>query len=160
VTVHDSWAIACHLEEAFPDRPSLFGGASGMALSRFHAEWANAALNPALMPLLAADIHAAIHDDDKPYFRSSREQRLGMSLEALTAGRDGHVQAFRKVLAPLRTTLKAQAFLGGASPLYADYAIFGSFMWASNVGVTDLLDEEPVLTAWLRRVETHAPALP
>ena len=32
--VHDSWSIACHLEDRFPDRPSLFGGA---ARSRYRA---------------------------------------------------------------------------------------------------------------------------
>ena len=31
--VHDSTAIADYLEERYPDRPSLFGGASGRALT-------------------------------------------------------------------------------------------------------------------------------
>ena len=30
-TIPDSWAIACYLENAYPDRPSLFGGAAGRA---------------------------------------------------------------------------------------------------------------------------------
>ena len=32
--IHDSWAIACYLEDAYPDRPSRFGGAPGRAGAR------------------------------------------------------------------------------------------------------------------------------
>ena len=43
--VHDSWSIACHLEDRFPDRPSLFGGAVGRGAARlvnFWSFWATA----------------------------------------------------------------------------------------------------------------------
>ena len=33
--VPDSWDIACHLEDCYPDAPSLFGGDQGRALARF-----------------------------------------------------------------------------------------------------------------------------
>src|SRR5271157_2025590 len=38
--VSDSWTIANYLEDTHPDRPSLFGGPAGRALSHFHANWA------------------------------------------------------------------------------------------------------------------------
>src|SRR4029450_6536124 len=38
--VADSWAIACWLEDRYPDRPSLFDGESGRAVSRFLNNWA------------------------------------------------------------------------------------------------------------------------
>jgi hypothetical protein len=37
--IHDSWAIACHLEDVYTDRPSLFGGENGRALARFINLW-------------------------------------------------------------------------------------------------------------------------
>lgn len=37
--VHDSWSIACHLEDRFPDRPSLFGGAVGRGAARLVNFW-------------------------------------------------------------------------------------------------------------------------
>jgi glutathione S-transferase len=37
--VHDSTAIADYLEERYPDWPSLFGGTSGRALTRFVQNW-------------------------------------------------------------------------------------------------------------------------
>ena len=35
--VADSWTIADYLENRFVDRPSLFGGIQGRALSRLHS---------------------------------------------------------------------------------------------------------------------------
>lgn len=37
--VSDSWAIACHLDAAYPT-PGLFGGAAGQAHARFINAWA------------------------------------------------------------------------------------------------------------------------
>ena len=39
--VQDSWAIAEYLEDSYPDRPSLFGGATGRAHARFINAWAD-----------------------------------------------------------------------------------------------------------------------
>ena len=42
--VHDSWAIACHLEDRFPDRPSLFGGGAGRGAARLVNVWSDMTL--------------------------------------------------------------------------------------------------------------------
>ncbi len=39
--VSDSWRITEYLEDAYPDRPSLFGGPGGRALARFVNAWAD-----------------------------------------------------------------------------------------------------------------------
>ena len=44
--VHDSWSIACHLEDRFPDRPSLFGGAAGRGAARLVNIWSDTVLGP------------------------------------------------------------------------------------------------------------------
>ncbi len=45
--VHDSWSIACHLEDCFPDRPSLFGGAAGRGAARLVNFWSDGVLGHA-----------------------------------------------------------------------------------------------------------------
>src|SRR6516162_2387119 len=50
--VHDSTAIADYLEERYPDRPSLFGGASGRALTRFVQNWTETVLQTGLIRLV------------------------------------------------------------------------------------------------------------
>jgi glutathione S-transferase len=53
--VHDSWSIACHLEDRFPDRPSLFGGAAGRGAARLVNIWSDTMLSPAIRPQVSAD---------------------------------------------------------------------------------------------------------
>jgi glutathione S-transferase len=114
--VFDSWTIANYLEETYPDRPSLFGGAGGRALARFVNNWVDVAVHGAMIRLLVLDIHDHAHDKDRGYFRESREKRLGMRLEDAVADRDQRVATFRQVLEPMRQTLKAQPYLCGDAP--------------------------------------------
>src|SRR5215470_1828667 len=125
-TIADSWAIACYLEDAYPDRSSLFGGAAARAPTRFLNSWADTVLNPGIIRFVLADIFRVIDPKDRDYFRTSREQRFGTTIEAFVAEREKHLSAFRQSLAPLRTTLTAQPYLAGERPAYADHIVFGS----------------------------------
>ncbi len=150
--VSDSWAIATYLEEAHPDRPSLFGGAGGRAHARFLNAWADSVLHVGIAPMVAADIWAALDPRDQPYFRQSREARLGGTLEDLAAGREALLPAFRHSLTPLRLVLRAQPWLGGAEPSYADYIVAGSLQWPRVISHFPLLTEDDPLRAWFDRV--------
>ena len=46
--IHDSWNIACYLEDRFSDQPSLFGGAAGRGLARLTNHWSDTVLAPAV----------------------------------------------------------------------------------------------------------------
>ena len=74
--VFDSWAIACHLEDWFPDRPSLFGGAIGRGATRLVNIWSDTVLGRALRQQIYADFIRCIDPDDRAYFRGSREAQL------------------------------------------------------------------------------------
>jgi glutathione S-transferase len=151
-TVHDSWRIAEYLEDAYPDRPSLFGGAAGRRLARFANNWADSAVHPGLFRQVAADILHHVAEQDVAYFRESREMRVGMTLEAFCADREARLPEFRRSLAPLRQTLAAQPFLSGETPSYADYAVFGSFQWARCVSPVKLLESDDPVHAWRARL--------
>ena len=150
--INDSWAIAEYLEATYPDRPSLFGGASGKALSRFHAGWADSVLSVGLVKLVLMDIFEHIDPKDRDYFRTSREKRFGKTLEEVAANRDQDVLAFRDSLLPLRQVLKSQPFFGGEQPLYADYALFGGFQWCRCISDFKLLLEEDSVYGWRQRM--------
>ncbi len=151
-TVVGSWKIANHLEQKYAERHSLFGGASGEALARFVESWSDTVLMPALLPLIITDIFAHLHEKDREYFRSSREQRLGMTLEQAGAKRESRVDDFRRTLGPLRTTLKMQPFLGGEVPNHGDYIVFGAFMWARSVSPFKILENDDPVSDWRSRV--------
>ena len=148
--VADSWQIARYLEETYPDRPALFRGDEGV--SRFVNHWADSVVLPALARLIVSDVFDHLHEKDKTYFRETREARFGMPLEAVTANRDRDVVGFRQALQPLRATLADQPFLAGAQPAYADYCVFGAFMWARSVSAFPLLEADDPVAAWRGRL--------
>ena len=146
--VVDSWVIANYLEDAYPDRPSLFGGDGGRAMARMLNWWGDIAVIGGVFPLIVADIVGHLRPVDQQYFRQSREARFGKPLEEVVAGRDKNVEGFRKGLDPMRLTLKTQPFLGGAGPNYADYIMFGGFQWARVVSPFALLKPDDPVYAW------------
>ncbi len=147
----ESWDIANYLEQNFPDRPTLFGGAQGIALSKFYCNLASVIASQAIR-LVLVDIYDHLTETDKPYFRESREQRFGMTLEQVVAERDSNLQTFRDGLLSLRMTLKTQPFFGGDQPLYADYAVFGVFQWARCISPFQLLAEDDPVAHWRTRL--------
>src|SRR5271169_5508219 len=69
--IADSWTIANYLEDAYPERPSLFGGPAGRALSRFYSCLADTLVG-SIFRFIALDILGQLHDRDRAYFRKSR----------------------------------------------------------------------------------------
>lgn len=150
--VSDSWTIACYLEDAYPDRPTLFGCDIGRATTRFFNTWVNMTVHPAVVRLLLAEIHTNLHEIDQPYFRESREKRFGMTLEEVSADRDANLKAVHGALAPLNETLGQQDWFAGDGPAYADYLVFGAFQWARAVSPTGLAEPGTPLAAWNERM--------
>ena len=146
--VADSFEIACYLEDAYPDRPSLFDGNQGRAMARFVDEWVQDLLVPGLVTMLVFDEWDHAHPDDREIFRNVREERFGDTLENLQAGRDQRVHEFRERLKPLRATLGAQPFLCGKSPAYADYIVFGLFQFPRCVSAFPFIEKDDPIYAW------------
>ena len=123
-----------------------------MGMARFVNSWTDAVLHPGLARLIVSDILPCLAPEDQAYFRASREQRYGMRLEEVTAGRETRVEGFRKELQPLRVTLRAQPWLGGEAPNYADYVVFGGFQWARSVSPFRLLEADDPIAEWRGRM--------
>jgi len=149
--ISDSFDIALYLEEAYPDRPSLFKGEGGKALSRMVEGYSQMIIHPAIMRIALLDIHSILDEGDKAYFRASRESRLGKPLEEFAAGREAEREAFAAKLEPMRHMLRFQPFIGGESPLFADYIVFGALQWLRiAAGLAMLAPDDPVM-AWFER---------
>jgi len=150
--INDSWAIADHLESTYPERPSLFGGTAGRAATRFIQGWCDTFLHPGIARFVMLDVWKHLDEKDKAYFRKTREERFGATLEAVQSGREERLAAFRQSLQPLRSVLETQPFVGGEKPLYGDYIVFGGFQWARNISDFKLLEPSDPIHAWRRRM--------
>lgn len=149
--VRDSFEIALYLEETYPERPSLFRGKGGESHARFVESWTITRLHACLILIIVKDIHDQLDEADKPYFRESREKRLGGRLEDIQADRDARIVELRERLTPLRHMLGRQDFIGGAAPLFADYIVFGALQWARVVSPARLLADDDPVAAWFGR---------
>lgn len=149
--VNDSFDIALYLERTYSERPTLFGGEGGMAMARFVEGWSQMVLHPAIVRIAIMDIHDNLDPVDQAYFRASREERFGKSLEAIAEAGRADLETFSAKLEPLRHMLRFQSFLGGVSPLFADYIIFGALQWARIVSPHRLLAAGDVVTDWFER---------
>ncbi len=130
--VHDSWQIALYLDETYPEIP-LMKSAALRSAARFTKAWVETALQPAIQPLVLSDIYACIHEKDREYFRESREKRLGKPLDQVCPDKQKQFVVLDNVLKPLAETLTDMDFLGGSTPNYSDYTVFGRLQWARVV---------------------------
>ena len=82
----DSWKIANYLEEAYPDRTSLFGGAAGEAMARFFNNLGRSRADTKHCELRRSRYPGChLHPRDRDYFRQTREKRFGKSLDDFCA---------------------------------------------------------------------------
>lgn len=149
--VKDSFAIALYLEEAYPERPTLFGGKGGEAMARFVERWSQLTIHGYLGSAVLMDIHDRLAPDDQAHFRRTREPRFGRPIEEVPIGREAGLAAFRASLEPLRSTLSYQPFIGGERPLFCDYVVFGAFQWARVISPYQVLTENDPILDWFER---------
>jgi glutathione S-transferase len=127
--VADSWQIARYLDDTYPERPAIMATAAERAQGRLTAVWAETAVHAAGFPLILGNLFAHLDPKDQPYFRQSREERFGQTLEQLTVAPAAGIAALRKSLAPAEAALAEAAFLSGERPGFADFALAGSLLW-------------------------------
>lgn len=151
--VCDSWEIANYLEETYPDKPSLFGGEQGRSYAFFVQNWSLLTLHLPLMRAILLDIVDRVPNEEKEQFRKVREQRIGMTLEEIASGPvEERVAAVRAVLEPVRAVLRAQPFLSGAAPLYADYILAGQLHWPREASPLRILESDDPVMSWFERM--------
>jgi len=126
--VSDSWKIAEYLDERYPDKP-LFACPESKSTALLVKFWTERTLQPCITRMAVGDFMSTLHDKDKPYFRETREKRIGMPIEQCMSRREQARETFAAALEPLRAMLAEQPYVAGAQPAYADYIVFGALQW-------------------------------
>ncbi|MDE8349099.1 MAG: glutathione S-transferase family protein [Acidocella sp.] len=147
--IHDSQSIAEYLEVTYPNGPTLFNDPATRALTKFVKNWTEVTLHPAIARLVLPNIHAIIAPKDQEYFRRTREAFYGETLEVMTGKHEQYLPAFQAALVPIRNTLKAQQFLAGSGPTYADHIVFGALQWAKLTSTVPLLEADDPIALWM-----------
>jgi glutathione S-transferase len=146
--VEESFEIAKYLENQYPDKPSLFGGEGGEALTLQIINWSLLSLHPEVAKLCLMDIYQALAPADQEFFRASREKMFGCTLEEFSSKHPKNADALNRALKPLELTLKQQPFIGGDTPLFGDYVVFGALQWLNTTASVDYLTGDTPVTRW------------
>jgi len=149
--VRDSWAIAEHLERAYPERP-LFGGDIARGVTHAFNVWVDRAIVPAMLPAIVADIHERVAPADDAFFREMMEKIVKRTLEEARASREAALNRLGSALAPLQAVLKRQPYVSGAQPAYADYILFSVFQWARVMSPQDVLAAGDPISSWREKM--------
>ncbi|MEM8772830.1 MAG: glutathione S-transferase N-terminal domain-containing protein [Pseudomonadota bacterium] len=146
----DSANIVAYVDKMFPGDP--FTQTDGeRASADFYQAWLGAQLFPALAPMLMIRVWAASHEDDKEFFRKTREERFGKTLEelAMTPGaKDRAETALQTLAAPLAR----HKFLGGETPNISDYIVMSPLMWKRSITSDALYEMPQAVEAWKERM--------
>jgi len=148
--VRDSAKIAQHLDQKYPENP-LFKSEGERAAAAFYQSFLGTHLLSALAPLLFIRVHNTLSDDDKKYFRESREARYGVTLEALVENKDLPSKA-EAALSVLAAPLENFEFFGGDAPNLSDYIIASPFMWQRSITNETLYETPKAIADWFDRI--------
>ena len=149
-TICDSARIVAWLEKNAPG-PAFVETSAERAAADFYQAWLGAHVFPALAPMMMIRVWAKTQDDDKDYFRKTREERFGKTLEELAATPGGK-EKMEAALQTLAAPLARHNFLGGEQPNIADYIVMSPFMW-QRITTSETLYEAPqAVDAWRERM--------
>src|SRR5262249_4023105 len=146
--VYDSWIIAEYFESKQPE-PHLFPGPGLKEACRFFNLYVDRTVHTALFPVVVTDIFVNVDPADREYFRKSREERLGMTLETAALKRADHRPKMRAVLGDLTLAIAGQEYFFGTLT-YADLCLFGTFKWIMSVSKEPLFYTTEFRTWWDR----------
>ena len=150
--VYDSFAIAEYLEDAYPDRPSLFGSPEGRGMAKAINNFVDMTIQIHMANLIVADVASNVDPACLDYFVSSREARFGKPLAEVQVGREERVEILRKSMEPIRRIVSEQPFIGGDRPTYADFPLFGTLQWARCGSTFAILDPNDPIRHWFERL--------
>ena len=148
----ESSDIAAYLDKTYTDRPTLMADAVARARARFMESWCNASVFATMRPIAVMSVFEIIAEKDRAYFRESRERMLNAKLEALSSDPQAEADAMNKALGPANDALTTSKFLGGDSPDYSDYILFGTLMWPYMVCKNNPLDMTSSVGQWFDRM--------
>jgi hypothetical protein len=94
------------------------------------------------------DVHNAMPPEGQVYLRATREPRFGMTLEEFVSEKRRISGSCALNLHRWRNLLMTTPFLGGDTPKYAGYCVFGMFMLVRCASEVSLVESSDPIFQW------------
>ncbi|MEP3279893.1 MAG: glutathione S-transferase N-terminal domain-containing protein [Stappiaceae bacterium] len=150
--VRESFDIADYLDKTYPDRPLLFPTDGDRAKAIFVDAWVTGTVHPLMAQAVLMDQFVLLAARDQDYYKERTVRKFGVEIEEMCADPDGAIEKLKPVLAPLQKTLGSTDYLGGSTPDYADYIVFGAFQWARVVSTRQMIETDCQIDRWFHRL--------
>ena len=141
----DSWEIINYLDTSYAARGKFFRAPAEKAQSLYMQKVMDD-IHKKGMKLFALAIFNSITDKDKDYFRTTREKRLGTTLEELAKSADPAVLV--DAYQTMEVYLQEQPFFGGDAPNYVDITVLSHLQLPAQLGDANPLPKLPAMTKW------------
>jgi glutathione S-transferase len=148
--------IATDLEARYPVAPTLFPDDPQRRFAEFVESYVDTCVHPQIFPQVALSIWKQLPNSQQAYFRSTREGRLGMTLEEAQCHAGSRLAAICASFDPVRRILEQRPFLSGSSPAYADYLVFSALKWQRLASEAVLMKTGDPLLVWFERIDAIA----
>src|ERR1700761_7091454 len=88
----ESWDIAGQLDSLAPGARPLFSSDAELAMVKFFDKWLGTAIMPPMFRACVADVFERLMPEDRDYFRQSREEKFGETLEAVGLKAEANIE--------------------------------------------------------------------
>ena len=152
--VRESLDILEYLDRTYPQSPLGLSSETDRARVRLITELVLRHITPAMFKLSLLAIYEAQPEDALGYFRESREQRFGTTLEKVQAS--GSAEGAQKSLAALEAQLGALPYLDGQQPGATDFVVASHLIFSWIYGFQYWKDDSAVGQWFQRIVDAYA----
>jgi len=149
--VSDSFKIVSYLEEKYPENAIFDGSETVKSSCQFYVDFCDKILMRRIFLKVIGSIWDNIVEEDRDYFRKTREAYLGTTIEDLIQRSPEAEEPLKKILGFLEVSIHGE-YLLGKTFTFADIALWGSFKFPEALDPTFNLESFPNLQAWYRRV--------
>ena len=105
--------------------------------------------------MLIPEIVSLLTEEDRKYFKESREKRFGTPIDSLSEPEKqrGFFARLKEGLVPLRAVLSEQSFVCGSTPGFSDYIVFGNLQWARVSSKLNFFENHDPIKKYQNRIE-------
>jgi glutathione S-transferase len=135
--------IIRHLDAVNPDHPVFTNEDEAFDLDAVEREFGTRAGK-----VIAPWFIERLCPEDRDYYRTSREERYGLTFAELVAHRSAHELDLAFTIARLAKLMDRTAFFSGARPGFADTVVYGYLLWIELADTSAMPELPSEMAAW------------
>lgn len=148
--INDSFQIAKYINTTYAAREKLFPLEAVKAQAIFMQKIMDH-IHILTSKAVLYDIFDELADEDKEYFRASREKRIGKKLEEIKSIKEDATADMLVSYSNLEQYVAQNDFFGGDKPNYADIIVLSHLQLPIQLGGIKVFDKLPELGKWTAR---------